>query len=91
MLWEGRPLRDIRQADVRPLVESGLEEHLQLEYKAALYDDSHRGRSELLLDICMFANAAGGIILIGIPERRDEQATTNWSARSCGSPWSGGA
>jgi hypothetical protein len=72
MLWEGRSLRDIRELDIRRLVESGLEEHLQLEYKSVLYDDSDRGRREFLLDICMFANAAGGILLIGIPERRDE-------------------
>jgi hypothetical protein len=71
MLWEGRPLRDIREADVRALVASGLEEHLQLEYKSALYDDNDRGRTEFLLDICMFANAIGGILLLGIPERRD--------------------
>jgi hypothetical protein len=73
MLWEGRPLRDIREIDVRRLVESGLEEHLQLEYKSALYEDSDRGRREFLLDVCMFANASGGILLIGVAERRDEQ------------------
>lgn len=73
MLWEGRPLRDIREIDVRRLLESGLEEHLQLEYKGALYEDNDRGRREFLLDVCMFANASGGILLIGVPERRDEQ------------------
>jgi hypothetical protein len=73
MLWEGRPLRDIRDADVRRLVESGLEEHLQLDYKSVLYDGNDEGRREFLQDICMFANAEGGILLIGIPERRDEE------------------
>jgi hypothetical protein len=73
MLWEGRPLRDIREADIRRLVDSGLEEHLQLEYKSALYEDNDRGRREFLLDICMFANAGGGILLLGVPERRDDQ------------------
>ena len=73
MLWDGRPLRDIREADVRALVESGLEEHLQLEYKSELYDDSDRGRKEFLLDVCMFANTAGGILLLGVTERRDQQ------------------
>jgi len=72
MLWEGRPLRDIRDADARRLVESGLEEHLQLEYKSALYEDNDRGRREFLLDICMFANSSGGVLLIGVPEQRDE-------------------
>jgi hypothetical protein len=73
MLWEGRPLRQVRESDIRRLVESGLEEHLQLEYKSALYEDSDRGRRDLLLDICMFANTEGGILLIGVPERRDEE------------------
>lgn len=73
MLWEGRPLRDIRDMDIRRLLESGLEEHLQLEYKSGLYEDNDRGRRELLLDICMFANTAGGVLLIGVPERRDGQ------------------
>jgi len=72
MLWEVRPLRDIREIDVRRLLESGLEEHLQLEYKSALYEDNDRGRREFLLDLCMFANAFSGILLIGVPERRDE-------------------
>jgi len=66
-------LRDIQEADVRRIVGAALEEHLQLEYKSALYDDTDRGRREFLLDTCMFANAAGGIILIGVPERRDEE------------------
>jgi len=73
MLWEGRPLRDIREGDLRRLIESGLTEHLQLEYKEALYGDNDRSRKEFLLDVGMFANTAGGIMLIGVPERRDPQ------------------
>ena len=73
MLWEAKPLRDIQANDIRRLVQSGLEEHLHLEYKSALYDENDRGRREFLLDICMFANTAGGILLIGVPERRDDE------------------
>jgi hypothetical protein len=80
MVWEGRPLRDIREADVRRLIDSGLEEHLQLEYKSALYEDNDQGKREFLLDICMFANASGGILIIGVNERRDEEG------RSTGAP-----
>lgn len=72
MLLEGRALRGVREDDVRRVVESGLQEHLQLEYKSELYADGDRGRRELLLDITMFANTIGGILLIGIPEMRDE-------------------
>ena len=70
---EGIPLRDIREADIRKLVGSGLGEHVQLEYKSALYEDNDRARREFLLDVCMFANASGGVLLIGIPELRDAQ------------------
>jgi predicted HTH transcriptional regulator len=62
---------DITEADVRQLVNAGLEEHLQLEYKSALNDGNDQGSKESLLDICMFANADGGILLIGISEQRD--------------------
>jgi hypothetical protein len=72
-LWENRPLRDIRETDIRNIVASGLEEHLQLEYKRELYADGATGRREFLQDICMFANTAGGILLIGVPELRDAQ------------------
>jgi hypothetical protein len=73
MQWENRPLRDIREIDLQNIVRSRLEEHLKLEYKSELYDDGERGRRELLQDICMFANTAGGILLIGVPEVRDAQ------------------
>jgi schlafen family protein len=73
MLWEGRALRDIREADIRRLAEVGLQEHLQLEYKSALYEDNDRGHREFLQDICMFANSVGGVLLLGVSERRDER------------------
>lgn len=70
-MWEDRRLRDITEADLRQLVTAQLEEHLQLEYKSALYDGNDQGSKESLLDICMFANSGGGILLIGISEQRD--------------------
>jgi hypothetical protein len=73
MLWEGRVLREIGEADVRRLIDTELGEHLQLEYKSAPYENNDRGNREFLQDICMFANTAGGVLLIGISERRDEQ------------------
>jgi len=36
-------------------VQSGLEEHLHLEYKRELYSNNANGRKEFLLDACMFA------------------------------------
>jgi hypothetical protein len=71
-MWEDRRLRDIAEADVRQIIDAQLEEHLQLEYKSALYENNERGHKEFLQDICMFANAGGGILLIGISEQRDD-------------------
>jgi hypothetical protein len=71
-MWEDHRLRDITEADVRQIIAAQLEEHLQLEYKSALYPDNERGHKEFLQDICMFANSGGGILLLGISERRDE-------------------
>jgi hypothetical protein len=31
MLWEGRPLRELLEADICAVVDAGLKEHLQLE------------------------------------------------------------
>ncbi len=71
-MWEDRRLRDITEADLRQIIDAQLEEHLQLEYKSALYENNERGHKEFLQDICMFANSGGGVMLIGISERRDE-------------------
>jgi predicted HTH transcriptional regulator len=66
-MWEGRLITDIREQDIRQLVASGVQEYLQLDYKQGLYED----KKEFLLDVCQFANAAGGILLIGIQELRE--------------------
>jgi hypothetical protein len=72
IMWEDRRLREITERDLRQLIDAQLEEHLQLEYKGALYEANDQGNKESLLDICMFANSGGGILLIGISEQRDE-------------------
>lgn len=78
-MWEDRRLRDIVEADLRRIIDAELEEHLQLEYKGALYDNNYQGSKESLLDICMFANGGGGILLLGVPEQRDaNQQPTGW-------------
>jgi hypothetical protein len=68
--FEAKPIREITGDDIRKLVVSGVQEHLFLEYKGDLYGNDDRSRREFLLDICMFANAHGGHLLIGIPELR---------------------
>jgi Putative DNA-binding domain len=69
--FEGLPLRDLTEAHIQGLISAGVAEHLYLEYKSELYADNRDGRKEGLLDLCMFANAQGGVLLIGVSEQRD--------------------
>jgi hypothetical protein len=71
--FEGKRLRDLLEADVRRLIDAGVAEHLYLEYKADLYGENLAGKKEFLLDVCMFASAQGGVLLIGVSEQRDPQ------------------
>lgn len=74
MLFDGKALREITENDLQErVVNAGLAEHFYLDYKQALYEENDPGRKEFLLDICMFANAQGGVLLIGIAEERDER------------------
>ena len=73
MNFDGKPLRELTETNLRQCIDSGVAEHLYLDYKEQLYDNGHGGRRDFLLDVCMFANAQGGILLIGVPELRDEK------------------
>jgi hypothetical protein len=71
LIFHGKPLREVTEADVRALVDAGLAEHVHLEYKRELYPGTEDGNKEFLLDVCMFANSQGGVLLVGVPEARD--------------------
>src|SRR6266478_2437772 len=71
MIWEGKRLSEVTEVELRRILESGIEEHKHLEYKAELYPNNDAGQKDFLIDICAFANAEGGILLIGVPEARD--------------------
>jgi predicted HTH transcriptional regulator len=72
MIFGDRPLRQVTEEDIRELVVSGMAEHLQLEYKSAAYERTGEGQREFLKDICMFANAIGGVLIIGVSEIRGD-------------------
>src|SRR5438034_275171 len=71
MIWEGKRLSEVNETDLRAVLESGIEEHKHLDYKAELYANNDAGQKDFLIDVCAFANAEGGILLIGVPEVRD--------------------
>ncbi len=73
MIWEGKRLSEVTEVELRRILESGIEEHKHLDYKAELYPNNDAGQKDFLIDVCAFANAEGGILLIGVPEARDPQ------------------
>jgi predicted HTH transcriptional regulator len=75
MIWEGKRLTDVVEADLLQILKAETEEHKHLDYKAELYPSNDAGQKDFLVDVCAFANAEGGILLLGVPEMRD--AATN--------------
>jgi len=67
----------IDKGDIEALVENKKAERRTLEYKVALPLGTDEAKREFLSDISSFANSAGGDILYGITDERDEnnQAT----------------
>lgn len=61
----GKPLRDISAEDIADLVESRTAEEVQLDYKREWWKND----KEQLKDVCAFANAQGGYIVIGVEEK----------------------
>ena len=62
------PLDAITEQPLRALIETGARESLYIDYKRETYGGNDAARKEFLADICSFANAAGGDIVIGMAE-----------------------
>ena len=62
----------ITKADIEALVANAVAERRTIEYKQQLPGNSDGDKREFLADVSSFANAAGGDIIYGITEQRDE-------------------
>lgn len=67
------PLTQITADDLQRLVDDGVIESRQLDYKEHLPGNSNDDKKEFLADVSGLANTLGGDILYGIREQRDEQ------------------
>ena len=64
------PLRlELSESALKDLVDSGATESKFLDFKKTLPSREEKSRSELLKDICAFANCEGGYLLYGIEEK----------------------
>jgi hypothetical protein len=62
----------ITKADIDSLVANAVAERRTIEYKQQLPGATDEDKKEFLADVSSFANAAGGDIIYGITEQRDE-------------------
>jgi hypothetical protein len=62
----------ITKADINSLVANAVAERRTIEYKQQLPGSTDDDKKEFLADVSSFANAAGGDIIYGMTEQRDE-------------------
>jgi hypothetical protein len=61
---------DITENDLKGLVDAGVPEGFNIEYKRDCYGNSDSDKKEVLKDISSFANSFGGHLIIGIEENK---------------------
>lgn len=66
-----KPIDKIDKADIESLVSARVSERKTLEYKLQLPSNQTEDKREFLYDVSSFANTAGGDILFGIGDERD--------------------
>ena len=71
------PLDQIDATVLERLKADSVREDRQLEYKEILPGGSDEEKREFLSDVTAFANAAGGDLIYGVRERREEQTPTS--------------
>ncbi len=69
-MYEGKPLSEATYDDVEGFLELRRAEGGDLDYKQA-WDD------KIVRTVCAMANTAGGDVLVGIKEERDQRSKTN--------------
>ena len=67
-----KPLAEIDESDLQTLVDNGVREGKEIEYKEALTLFSPEQKQEFLNDVSSFANANGGLQFYGIRESKDD-------------------
>ena len=67
-----KPIEQIVAGDLEQLTSNGVAESRSLEYKEALPTNSDQDKREFLADVSSIANSAGGDLIYGVKEKRDE-------------------
>lgn len=71
MVLDGKTFDQLTHEDILALIPE-VAENRRLDYKRSLPEDSEKGVRSFLNDVCALANSAGGWLIYGIDEERDE-------------------
>ena len=71
MILDGKPFDELTAGDIHALIPE-VAENRRLNYKRALPENNEKGVRRFLNDVCALANSAGGYLIYGIDEERDE-------------------
>jgi hypothetical protein len=68
MIFDGRPIDEIKDGEFDSLIQKGISEHQYVEYKETCNIKVDDDKIEILRDIASLANAGGGYLIIGIQD-----------------------
>jgi hypothetical protein len=72
----GKAIDAITEQDIKGLIDNKVREDRTLDYKETLPGGSDQDKRELRFDVSSFANAAGGLLVYGVKERRKDGMPT---------------
>lgn len=70
----GRHPDDLTEADLRRVVDSQIPESVDLDWKKDFYQGTDAGKKELAKDVSAMANTAGGMVVIGVDDGKQDHA-----------------
>ncbi|MBK9421116.1 MAG: ATP-binding protein [Flavobacteriales bacterium] len=73
MMLLNKRARDVGAEEIERLVSGGIAESKTLDYKREIRIDKDSDKKEFLYDLAALANTDGGVIIVGIDERKDSQ------------------
>ena len=68
MIFSGKRIDEISAENIKGLLEAGVPEGKEVDYKQNLPANDNEGKKEFLADVSSFANTTGGDLIFGIRE-----------------------
>jgi len=84
VILDSKPFDQLTAEDILALIPD-VSENRRLDYKKSLPEDGEKGVRSFLNDVCALANSAGGWLIYGVDEERDEDGSkTGVPSEVCG-------